>query len=261
MKPSSTGVAVFSGLAAVVAADTLPVDSIPLQCVKVCGPVVELTSICDTNVDLRRMALKRRKIEAGVRGPRLQHGKRQCNGGKCRNDPNKRQFSVIRQAPTSFPPELLPLPEETVAARPTRIFPVIETTTAAPSTSQKPPPPPTDDTNTDDDDEDGDIEDDAPAPSTSGPPPAVSSTIVSSTTLGTATAVADESATSTTVVAEGDGQDDDWWMPDGAEQQCVCMNTSFDVARLTALCASCVDQTGDVTNSASIHSPHKRTFH
>jgi hypothetical protein len=251
MKPSATGVAVFSGLAAVVAADTLPVDSIPLQCIKVCGPVVELTSVCDTNVDLRRMALKRRKVEAGVRGPRL-HYKRECTGGKCRNDANKRQFSVIRQAPTSFPPELVDVPEETAAARPTRIFPVIETTTAAPSTSQKPPPPPTDDTNTDDDADDVE-EDDGPAPSTSGPTKTVSSTIVSSTTGGTATAVADESATSSAAVAEDDGQDaDDWWMPDGAEEQCVCMNTSFDVARLTALCASCVDQTGDVTNSASL---------
>jgi hypothetical protein len=48
--------------------------------------------------------------------------------------------------------------------------------------------------------------------------------------------------------AEGDTEED-WWMPDDLEQQCVCSNKSFDVARLTALCASCVDQSGDDTNS------------
>lgn len=256
MKPTTTGVAVFSGLAAVVAADALPMDSIPLQCVKVCGPIVELTSICNTNIDARRRALKRRKVDgvaAGVRGPRLHYSRtreNECNGGRCAKekkavDPEKRQFSVIRQAPTSFPPELIALPEETVAARPTRIFLSIETTSAVP-TSANPPPPPTDDTNTNDGNADDDVdpeddaEDDAPAPST---------TIA--TIDQTATAIADASATSTGAAVGADAESDaeEWWMPDDAEEQCVCMNDSFDVGRLTALCASCVDQTGDPTNS------------
>ena len=257
MKPSIAGAAVFSGLAAVVAADALPMDSIPLQCVKVCGPIVELTDTCNTNVDSRRRALKRRKDDGTVKmrsNPNAQHhGRRSpCTRGQCgKKSDEKRQFSVIRQAPTSFPPEVLQPPEETAAvAQPSRIRPVIVETTAALPTSANPPPPPTDQTNANDDDVDDDADD---ADEDLGTAPSTRTSSSSTTLSASTTGVSSEEPTATEAHAhaeEGDGdEEDDWWMPDDLEQQCVCTNKSFDVARLTALCASCVDQSGDDTNS------------
>ncbi|KAK0390099.1 hypothetical protein NLU13_3672 [Sarocladium strictum] len=268
MKPTTAGVAVWSGLAAVVAADALPVDSIPLQCVRICGPIVELTSVCNTNVEARRRALKRRRVDdatAEIRGPRVSYGRtreHECNGSRCKEENKavnleKKAFSVIIQAPTSFPPDLLDLTEETATARPTRIFPIVETTSAVP-TANNPPPPPTDDTDANGNGDDGDDDGDDGEPeisSTAAPAPSTSTSTSTRTTASRSkTSVADASATSTRTAAgaETDAEQAEWWMPDDAEEQCVCLNNSFDVARLTALCASCVGQTGDSTNNIDI---------
>jgi hypothetical protein len=39
---------------------------------------------------------------------------------------------------------------------------------------------------------------------------------------------------------------------DIAEEQCVCLNTSFDVAQVAALCASCIESTGDLNNNGQV---------
>ncbi|KAI1024771.1 hypothetical protein LB503_007464 [Fusarium chuoi] len=41
--------AAITGLVAVAIADVLPPDDIPLMCVTICGPIVELTAKCDVH--------------------------------------------------------------------------------------------------------------------------------------------------------------------------------------------------------------------
>lgn len=273
MKPTAAGVAVFSGLAAVVAADALPMDSIPIQCVKICGPVVELTSICNTSIGGNRQRLLRRRRQGDGAPPsipnrheRLHHSRRKHeaapirkeNGGKDLAEQEKRDFSIIRQAPTSFPPELLIPPETAAAAAPTRINPVIVSTKLPVQRPPQPQPPPTQDTDGDEDisDEDGeDAESTLGRPQPSAPPlpPPPPSSSSSRDKPSSATATEQRSASNTEAAESwpdkaGNGGDD-WWNSEGAEQQCVCQNKSFDVGLITALCASCVDQSGDPTDS------------
>ncbi|KAK2670987.1 hypothetical protein RAB80_013409 [Fusarium oxysporum f. sp. vasinfectum] len=78
-------------------ADVLPPDDIPLMCVTICGPIVELTAKCD--VHHHRLA-KRQPNPEWV--PKLAVEPLEDDG------PHKRSFSIIRAAPTSFPPQFEP---------------------------------------------------------------------------------------------------------------------------------------------------------
>lgn len=215
MKTSHASLAVFSGLAAVVTADALPPEDIPVQCATICGPVVELTSAC--NVHQMRL-LKRRRVDDRMWVPKLGV---EPKVGAVRDDDRveKREFSVIVQAPTSFPPDVVSPTtlDSRPTSRPTKVHPVIVDSSSTNPPSPSSPPAATT----------------APGDSTPVPLPSTTASLQDGTTAGD--------------LAEQKG----WAAPEGAEEQCVCLNDSFDVGSVTALCASCITQAGDVENSLS----------
>ncbi|KAF5239513.1 hypothetical protein FAUST_4833 [Fusarium austroamericanum] len=205
--------AAIYGLLSVAVADVLPVDDIPLMCVTICGPIVELTSKCD--VHGQRMS--KRQVESewvpklAVEPPTL----------------DKRSFSIIRAAPTSFPPEFSPgestttslsswTSEETSSVvdqvstkkRTTMASMLMDTTTAIQTTLS---------THT--------------TLSNSGSPE-----VVSQTPTGTW-----KSSLQTHTPQQGD-----------PERECVCLNKSFDVAKVAALCQDCIVVDGHKQNNMDI---------
>ncbi|RGP80132.1 hypothetical protein FLONG3_1666 [Fusarium longipes] len=194
------------GLLSGAIADVLPVDDIPLMCVTICGPIVELTSKCD--VHGQRMS--KRQVDSewvpklAVEPPAL----------------DKRSFSIIRAAPTSFPPEFSPqestttslsswTSEETSSAvqevstrkRTTMASMLMDTTTATQATILP------------------------------------SSLEKESRTLSGTWG----SSLQTHTPTEGD-----------PERECVCLNKSFDVAKVAALCQDCIVVDGHKQNNMDI---------
>ncbi|TQV94132.1 hypothetical protein IF1G_07011 [Cordyceps javanica] len=157
MKASDAGILLLSNgaLMAGVLAEALPPDSIPIQCATICGPIVELSSICSgsrgrgggnggsilarrrnpMNQDLHVAADRRDKVA------RVPH-----DGANV----VERDFTVIVPAPTSFPASLLQ-PEETASPPqqskltriyPTQVLPTQKSQSNTPPSSPPPPPPP-----------------------------------------------------------------------------------------------------------------------
>ncbi|KFA67352.1 hypothetical protein S40285_07022 [Stachybotrys chlorohalonatus IBT 40285] len=230
MRTAAASLAVLTGLAAIVTADSLPFGSIPAQCATICGPIVELTSICNVH----QPTLKRRRIEQQPpRRAEVDADSRRW-AGEDDGDVEKRSFSVIRAAPTSFPANIIDELLRTLDLRPTstitRIRPsVITSTTSVVVTSEAPPTPPS-----------------GSLPPSSQPP------VTTTVTLGEPASSAPAEATSAGLKKGADHNSDQQAVDDMAEEQCVCLNESFDVPRVAGLCASCIMQAGDVDNNVDI---------
>ncbi|KAG8417983.1 hypothetical protein J3458_005430 [Metarhizium acridum] len=249
----------IAGLVSLTTADALLPEDVTVPCSKICGPIVDLSSKCtpakskeDSQVDGftngtgagAAWAAQRRAVAQEQNERRLQLDERDAN--------LERGFYTIVPAPTSFDkkyssilnPDSDPLtqpPEGT----PTRIFPVI----VKPSMPSPPPPP----------------EAAAPAMSSSlptppPPPPPIeqapstpgeqASTTSSqgqrppTTPLSsTPTNRRPEKVASTMSPVGSAG------MAMDAEEQCFCLNKSFDVRLVAALCTSCIVQGGNKETS------------
>ncbi|KAJ4174571.1 hypothetical protein NW754_004990 [Fusarium falciforme] len=221
MRLSWAGQAVFSGLVAIVTADVLPPDDIPLMCVTICGPIVELTSKCDVHGErlLKRTTPWVPKL--AVEPPEeevVQVEPRQDGEGV-----EKRSFSIIRAAPTSFPFEL------------TATAPLEE---AQPSTSSM-----------------WSVEtasDQVATLSTRTSTTASFSSSSRSTTtvsLPTRSVLHETVATTSSAGWSGGEQTGQLYSHKDPEQQCVCNNTSFDVAKIAALCHDCIVVDGHKQNN------------
>ncbi|OAA33476.1 hypothetical protein AAL_00941 [Moelleriella libera RCEF 2490] len=255
MKTSSTSLGVISGLIVLAAADALPPEDVPIPCATICGPIVELSSKCVPAKGNR----KRDIIIEGLRTDDEADASQNEDGVDGEMD--KRFFTVV-PAPTSFPAQLSSVllnpyggsggdDEESSSFRlngsPARITPVIvqtprNTTLILPSA--RPPP-------------------SLASPSLRPPPPAQVPAVMSSATLvlppsrpfGAAPTLNPSRSPpsdpakgpmSMSMVAEPN-------MSDGAdagqaldtEARCVCLNRSFDVALVAALCTSCITKNGD----------------
>ncbi|KPM38286.1 hypothetical protein AK830_g8266 [Neonectria ditissima] len=249
MKTAQASLALVSGLMAVVAADALPPDDIPLQCITICGPIVELTTDC--NVHYRRLkkrnpdALARREWvpKLAVEPPEadaeaLLQAARQVGGepDEAVESFEKRSFSVIVAAPTSFP---FALTASTVLdLRPTstltRITPVVGELS---STSTLPK-------------------------QTSTSNRLSTSSTTTTTTISFTTSILNSAASKSMSDDSESPITSSWgWVqePEGklysqgsAEEDCVCLNESFDVAKVAALCASCIAVAGYPENNINV---------
>lgn len=267
MKFSDAGILLFSNwvLIACVLGEALPPDSIPIQCATICGPMVELSSICSGRsgkVKVASFQNKRRSTMGDKRDAIPQHIDQSTRMPKHQVDLAERDFTVIVPAPTSFPSTLLqqegtiepPKESRITHIRPTQILPTQEppppNPPAPPKASSTPPPPAA-----------------APTP-TQQKPPANKSTESNRGSPTQSTSDAQRGgATSTTSSGphssmdamndsddDGDQGDDNtngsggttpdkdqgrWTMNDG-EKSCVCDNKSFNVPNVAALCSSCI---------------------
>ncbi|KAH7324927.1 hypothetical protein B0I35DRAFT_172279 [Stachybotrys elegans] len=244
MKAGAASLAVFSGLAAIVTADALAPADIPFQCATICGPVVELTSLCDVHQPL---SAKKRRTSDNVANARLESR----NGGAAAAagegglvDVAKRSFSVIRAAPTSFPPELLisggdaqqpstQQPTSTTPSSPVTPTPSTPVTVVRPSSSSSSP-----------------FSLSLAEPS-SGQVQGGKQQVTTTLTIGDAGETVKTAPAEATSVGLQRGADQQA-ANDNAEEQCVCLNQSFDVARVAALCASCIMGVGDLNNNVNI---------
>ena len=270
MKSAHASLIVFSGLAAFATGEALPPADIPIQCATICGPMVELTALCCP----RDKLAKRRRLDEPVR---FEGGSESTEGDGLRDDDRleRRKFVTLVPAPKSFPDE------PTTNAATTAVKPADAATfplaSAAPSSSSStsqpavqeagtttapllhPPQAPA-----------------APPPaahvSSSQPPgqPAPTPATALARTTGIAlgangpiktttmtTNAAAPSSGSKQLPSSGGSQMEQIMGQPGipmamdAEEKCVCLNRSFDVARISGLCASCIMQANDVQNSES----------
>ncbi|KAF7543229.1 hypothetical protein G7Z17_g10910 [Cylindrodendrum hubeiense] len=240
MKTAPAGLALISGLMAVVMADSLPPEDIPLQCVAICGPIVELTTDC--NVHMRR--LKKRRPEDVARRewvPKLAVEPPQASVPRGKRVEvvdkfGKRSFSIIVAAPTSFPVEdtTSSVLDLRVTSSITRINPTFDqsTSTAALPKSTK-----------------------STTKSTSRS--TTSTSIATSTITPPASkSIADQADSTTTSSWDWEGNlqepQGQLYSQNNAEEDCVCLNESFDVAKVTALCASCIALAGFPENNIDV---------
>ncbi|ODA82626.1 hypothetical protein RJ55_01134 [Drechmeria coniospora] len=233
MKSTPVSVAVLWGFAALAMTEALPPNSIPMRCATICGPMVELTALCSTPKLLKRGDQRRwRSREGWLR---------------------KRDFVTLVPAPTSFPYSLtadLTRPTSKVAAPP-RQQPVPSPSRATPGIAMGAWGSPERTTPTTS----------AIASSRSSSSGGSSSSSSSNRPLAAATPATTGSllggpaqATPTSSIPVVGGASNGL----SAEERCVCMNRSFDVPRVAALCASCIKQTGDEMNimpSYILHPP------
>lgn len=243
---------IFFVLFAVAAGEALPPDAVPVMCAAICGPIVELSSMCSPKRSLGNIGSNRLDREAHPKQARKHDGERVEESEKI-----EKRFSVIVPAPTTFPPDLL------VDQYPLASPPMSETS-VLPSQSPAPIPPPT-------------YSPPAQPPPVSalpttadnlpwsnaqaGPPsptPSTTSNIHSSvssvgTKTGTKPPTTSSHHTSTTPTIIGsNGKDGDetrgWGETENAEEECVCLNHSFNVAEIAGLCASCISMIADTQN-------------
>lgn len=259
---------VFLAVLSLVGAGALPPNSIPAMCVSICGPIVELSSMCSPKRSLGG-------LESVMNGE-AQHPKRaeRLDGRRI-----EKHFTVIVAAPTSFPSGLLGLlhslfpPEPSASPLPSAPWPQSSLSSSPilpPETLASTPPLPnnyltmrpsvqplpTTSSNT--------ILTDTTAPRAAPTPtitlnvrPSMSSASVKKgmktpdlATVSTATASQHKSMMPTVLGLGGDtgGETSGWGMTENAEEQCVCSNESFNVAEITGLCASCINMIADSQN-------------
>ncbi|KAM0430408.1 hypothetical protein ACHAPT_005754 [Fusarium lateritium] len=234
MRLSWAGQAVFSGLVAVVTADVLPPDDIPLMCVTICGPIVELTSKCD--VHGQRLVKRTPWVpKLAVEPPEeeedpLRVEPRQV-GGDHDEGLEKRSFSIIRAAPTSFPFEL-------TATAPIEAQPSSTSTTSVRITSST------------------SVETAADQVATLSTRTSTATTSFSSSSRSTTTvslptrSMLRETVATTSSAVWSDGQQTgQLYAHNDPEQDCVCNNKSFDVAKIAALCHDCIVVDGHKQNN------------
>ncbi|KAH7241814.1 hypothetical protein BKA59DRAFT_513328 [Fusarium tricinctum] len=216
MKLSWARQAAVSGLVAVAVADMLPLDDIPLMCVTICGPIVELTAKCD--VHQHRLAKRYAEPEwvpkLAVEPPEA-------------DDLHKRSFSIIKAAPTSFPPPYGPEEESTSLS--TSLSTTIPSTTIAEKTT-------------------------VVEHHVTSLLDATTSSLIRSTTIiqPTKSRSADESSTMSGTSWGVSMQTETAVPQNDPEKECVCKNKSFDVAKIAALCQDCIVVDGHKQNNMDI---------
>ncbi|KAF4459452.1 hypothetical protein FALBO_13779 [Fusarium albosuccineum] len=236
MRLSLAGQAVFSGLAAIVTADVLPLDDIPLMCVTICGPIVELTSKCD----IHGQRLAKRELDApwvpklAVEPPETDpFGVEPREEASYGNELEKRSFSIIRAAPTSFPFEL-------TATEPVEEQPSTSTSTSS-STNVESVADQTSRTST---------LNTRRASTTMSARASAKPTTVSPPTKSS---LGEIDTTTTSGVGWADGeQSGKLYAHNDPEQECVCKNKSFDVAKVAALCHDCIIIDGHKQNNLDL---------
>jgi hypothetical protein len=218
MKLSWARQAAVSGLVAVAMADMLPLDDIPLMCVTICGPIVELTAKCD--VHQHRLAKRHAEPEwvpkLAVEPPEA-------------DDLHKRSFSIIKAAPTSFPPPFGP--EESTSLSTTSSSTSSSTTIAEKTTVVE--------------------------HHVTSLLDATTSSLIRSTTIiqPTKSRPRDEVATMSGTSWGASLQTETAVPQNDPEKDCVCKNKSFDVAKIAALCQDCIVVDGHKQNSESRNIP------
>ncbi|KAJ4316243.1 hypothetical protein N0V84_007953 [Fusarium piperis] len=233
MRLSWAGQAVLSGLVALVTADVLPPDDIPLMCVTICGPIVELTSKCDVH---GQRLLKRTTPwvpKLAVEPPEeeiVQIEPRQDEDDGDGRGMEKRSFSIIRAAPTSFPFELTataPLEEQPSTSTSTSSMWSVETAADQVATLS----------------------------TRTSTTTSFSSSSRSTTTVPVPTtrSVLHETVPATSSAGwSGGEQTGQLYSHKDPEQECVCNNESFDVAKIAALCHDCIVVDGHKQNNMNL---------
>jgi len=210
--PSPAWLLRLAGLVAAVAAVELGVDDVPILCTNICGPMVELTSICNTDDLISATQRRIRRTLDEVHDVPLMD-----------QEPRRRSLldgiAALAAADTA-PTTIRTVPRPASSTRPIGTFRIIPASTAAnPATTQLAPPP----------------QPLVAAPTRPG---------IAWTESSTGAVAAAAAATSM------------MYRPDqklagvkeeaaSVEAQCVCLNKSFDVRSVAALCASCILQRGD----------------
>ncbi|KAF6520046.1 hypothetical protein HZS61_016463 [Fusarium oxysporum f. sp. conglutinans] len=202
-------------------ADVLPPDDIPLMCVTICGPIVELTAKCD--VHHHRLA-KRQPNPEWV--PKLAVEPLEDDGL------HKRSFSIIRAAPTSFPPQFEPQ-ESTTSSTSTSTS--TSTTKSTPASMKW-------------------VADDTSAEEQTMTMrrTLMSSSFVSSAVTQPTKTLQGDSGTASMTSWGASLQTQSLVPEDDPERECVCNNKSFDVAKIAALCQDCIVVDGHKQNNLDI---------
>ncbi|PHH70465.1 hypothetical protein CDD82_7094 [Ophiocordyceps australis] len=228
-----------TGLAASVG---LRPQDIALQCVSMCGPMVELAAKC------RPPTLPRRGLAVDD-ASLVQRNVRIIIAAPNKNPSGQTTTTTIRPVRTSIVYPKLPAtnkPFTPVLSAPTppsfaSTFPLFATTSLLPSTSSDPlqldPAPPTTRRPIT-----------FPLDATAQPTETPGSTSLATTTAVASTPLRTPSTAPPRAPAVGDA---DTRQLD-AEEQCVCLNKSFDVPKVAALCASCIAQSGDDQNNVNV---------
>ncbi|KAF4341162.1 hypothetical protein FBEOM_5032 [Fusarium beomiforme] len=204
--------AAITGLVVVAIADVLPPDDIPLMCVTICGPIVELTAKCDVH---NHRLVKRQPNPEWV--PKLAVEPHEDDGLY------KRSFSIIRAAPTSFPPEFEPQ-ESTSTSTPTP-------TSTSTSKSMKWA---------------------VDATSAEEQTFTMRRTSMSSSVVSPSKTFQSDSSMASMTSWGASLQTQSLVPEDDPEMECVCNNKSFDVAKIAALCQDCIVVDGHKQNNLDI---------
>lgn len=233
-------------LSAIAAGEALPPNAVPVMCAAICGPIVELSSMCSPKRSLEGSESDHFDLRA-----RLRHARRQNENQFDDRDRIEKRFSVIVPAPTTFPPDLLagqyppsssPIPEipPPWSQSPAPVPPQYYSPSTHPTTPNYPPP-------------------STPQPVLQSPTSSSAWNIQPPSTPATIRTAKSASTTSkhqtpirpTIIGSSGDDGDltGGWGETENAEEKCVCLNTSFNVAEIAGLCASCISMKADTQNS------------
>ncbi|KAK0766369.1 hypothetical protein N5P37_000090 [Trichoderma harzianum] len=249
-------------LFAIAAGEALPPNAVPVMCAAICGPIVELSSMCSPKRSLEGSESDQLDLRARLRQAR-KHNENQLD----KSDRIEKRFSVIVPAPTTFPPDLLagqyppasspildistPLSQSPASVPPQYYSPPAQSLPAA-----APAPAPALPTTTD-----------YLPPSTPQPVPqsptssttwSVQPTSISAptrTTKSASTTSKHQTSKRPTIIGSS-GDDGDltggWGETENAEEKCVCSNNSFNVAEIAGLCASCISMKADTQNNMDV---------
>ncbi|KAL7918387.1 hypothetical protein ACQKWADRAFT_330851 [Trichoderma austrokoningii] len=260
---SCFGLFVWLAMLSLVAAEALPPDSIPALCAAICGPIVELSSMCSPKRSLA-------SLEGDLNGGTYPKRDRFDDG---RIEPIEKHLTVIVAEPASFPSGLLGLlhslfpPKQPASPLPPASWPSSSSSSPIipPSTTPASAPLPNNHLTV--------RPSVQPLPTTSNPiltdtaaprpaptPPMSSASVKKGmktpdlATVSTATVSQHNSMLPTVMGLDGDmgGETSGWGMTENAEEQCVCSNESFNVAEITGLCASCVSMVADAQNDVEV---------
>ncbi|KAL7914107.1 hypothetical protein GGI35DRAFT_439455 [Trichoderma velutinum] len=236
-------------LFAVAAGEALPPNAVPVMCAAICGPIVELSSMCSPKRSLEGSESDHLDLRARHRQARRQNGNQFDE-----RDRIEERFLIIVPAPTTFPPDLL------AGQYPPASSPIAEISSPSPqSPAPVPPqyyPPPTHPATP------NYLPPSTPQPALQPPTSSTSWNIQAPSTPPTSRTVKSVSATTKhqtsmrpTIIGSG-GNDGEltggWGETENAEEKCVCLNNSFNVAEIAGLCASCISMKADTQNNMDV---------
>lgn len=286
VSPREQSIVLLSYFAVAILGEGLPPDSIPINCATICGPMVELTSKCSPRSATKN--LRFRRLDHNSKGAIVKPQGLQVNEGRASGGGVKgRDFTLIVPAPASFPPTLLiqestttkaqqniqtahNLPQSAQTTLHLRPFPAapIPANPAAPPPPPPPPPQPAPGANLPSTSRQPSSHvNQEPSARTSSVPPAKPSLAGGDNDSRAATAGPQPTRSQNRGDQDQDGDDDGdqdnaastnsptpdrWNMSQDGEQQCVCLNQSFDVAQVAALCSSCIAIATQLQNSTSL---------